>query len=119
MAEQRTTGSGGISPAQESRRQEHDKAQAVGTQVRDTARQVGDTASEYYEQGRDKAQTIGTQVRDTAQQVSKTASDYYEQGREQLEHVGQSLEEHIREKPLQSVLMAGGLGMLLAFLWKR
>jgi len=89
MAEQRTAGSSGTSPAQESSRQERDKAQAVGTQVRDTA-----------------------------QQVSKAASDYYEQGREQLEYVGQSLEEHIREKPLQSVLMAAGLGMLLAFLWK-
>jgi len=118
MAEQRTAGSSGTSPGPESSRQERDKAQAVETQVRETARPVGDTASEYYEQGRDKAQAIGTQVRDTAQQVSKTASDYYEQGREQLEDVGQSLEEYIREKPVQSVLMAAGLGMLLAFLWK-
>ena len=118
MAEQRATGSGGTSPAQESSRQERDKAPAVGTQARDTARQVGDTASAYGEQERDKAQAIGTQVRDTAQQVSKEASDYYEQGREQLEYVGQSLEERIRDKPLQSVLMAAGLGMLIAFLWK-
>jgi len=118
MAEQRTAGSSGTSSGPESSRQERDKAHAGGSQVRDTARQVGDTASEYYEQGRDKAQAVGTQVRDTAQQVSKAASDYYEQGREQLEDVGQSLEEHIREKPLQSVLMAAGLGMLLALLWK-
>jgi ElaB/YqjD/DUF883 family membrane-anchored ribosome-binding protein len=89
MAEQRTTGSGGTSPAQASSRQERDKAQAVTTQVRDAA-----------------------------QQVSETASEYYGQGREQLESVGQSLEAHIREKPLQSVLMAAGLGMLLALLWK-
>ena len=89
MAEQRTAGSSGTSQAQESSRQERDKAQA-----------------------------IGTQVRDTAQQVSNAASEYYEQGREQIEHVGQSLEDHIREKPLQSVLMAAGLGMLMAFLWK-
>jgi ElaB/YqjD/DUF883 family membrane-anchored ribosome-binding protein len=90
MAEHRTTGSGGTSPAQASSRQERDKAQA-----------------------------IGTHVRDTAQQVRKATSDYYEQGREQIEDVGQSLEEHIREKPLQSVLMAAGLGILLAFLWKK
>jgi ElaB/YqjD/DUF883 family membrane-anchored ribosome-binding protein len=118
MAEQRTAGSSGTSPAQESSRQERDKAQAVGTHVRDTARQVGDAASEYDEQGRDKAQAIGTHVRDTAQHVSNAASEYDEQGREQIEHVGQSLEDHIREKPLQSVLMAVGLGMLMAFLWK-
>src|SRR2546425_7872321 len=105
MAEQRTAGSSGTSLAQESSRQEHDKAQAVGTQVRDTARQVGDAASEYDEQGRDKAQAISTHVRDTAQQVSEAASDYYEQGREQIAHVGTYLEDHIRTKPLQSVLM--------------
>ena len=89
MAEQRTTRGSETSPARESSRQEGDKAQAVGTQVRDTA-----------------------------QQVSRTASEYYAQGREQLEDVSQSLEEHIRDKPLQSVLMAAGLGMLLALLWK-
>jgi len=63
-------------------------------------------------EGRDKVQEVSAQV-------SETASAYYEQGREQIAHVGQSLEEHIRGKPLQSVLMAAGLGMLLAFLWKK
>ena len=48
-----------------------------------------------------------------------TASAAYEQGHEQIAQVGQYLEEHIRDKPLQSVLMAAGLGMILAFLWKR
>jgi ElaB/YqjD/DUF883 family membrane-anchored ribosome-binding protein len=89
MAEQRTAGSSGISPAQESSRQARDKANAVETQVREPTRQVRDTVS-----------------------------DYYEQAREQLEQVGQSLEDRIRDKPLQSVLMAAGLGMLIAFLWK-
>jgi len=90
MAEQRAPGSGGTSPAQ------------------------GGAP-----QGRDKAQEVSAQVNETAQQVSETASAAYEQGREQIAHVGQSLEEHIRDKPLQSVLMAAGLGMIIAFLWKR
>jgi ElaB/YqjD/DUF883 family membrane-anchored ribosome-binding protein len=90
MAEQRATGSGGTSPAQGGAPQE-----------------------------RDKAQEGSAQVSETAQHVSETASAAYEQGREQIAHVGQSLEEHIRDKPLQSVLMAAGLGMIIAFLWKR
>ena len=90
MAEPRATGSGGTSPAQ------------------------GGAP-----QGRDKAQEVSAQVSETAQQVSETASAAYEQGREQIAQVGQSLEEHIRDKPLQSVLMAAGLGMIIAFLWKR
>jgi len=89
MAEPRAAGSGGPSPAQRS---------AI--------------------QGRDKAQEVSAQVNETAQQVSETASAYYEQGREQIEQIGHYLEDHIREKPLQSVLMAAGIGMIIAFLWK-
>jgi len=90
MAEQRPTESSGPSPAQESGREERDQAHEMSTQVSETARQV-----------------------------ARTASDSYEQGREQLEQVGRSLEENIREKPLESVLIAAGIGLLLAFLWKR
>ena len=90
MAEQRPAGSSGPSPAQER-----------STQVRDTA------------------QEVSTQVSETVRQVSETASEYAEQGREQIEQVGQYLEDHIREKPLKSVLIAAGVGVLLGLLWKR
>jgi ElaB/YqjD/DUF883 family membrane-anchored ribosome-binding protein len=90
MAEQGPTGSSGPSPAQESGRQERDPAHEVSTPVSETARQV-----------------------------ARTASASYEQGRAQLEQAGHSLEESIRERPLESVLIAAGLGLLLAFLWKR
>jgi len=89
MAEQRAAGSGNRSPAHEGNIEVRDKAQEVSAHVSETARQV-----------------------------SETASDYYEQGREQIKYVGQYLEDHVREKPVQSVLMAAGLGMILAFLWK-
>jgi ElaB/YqjD/DUF883 family membrane-anchored ribosome-binding protein len=90
MAEQRTPGSGGPSAAQER-----------GTQGRDTTREVS------------------TQVTETARQVGETASQYYAQGRQQLEGWEQSLEENIRAKPLQSVLLATGIGLLLGWLWKK
>ena len=90
MAEQRPPESSGPSATQESGRQEHDQAHEVSTQGSETARQG-----------------------------ARTASASYEQGREQLEQAGQSLEETIREKPLESVLIAAGIGLLLAFLWKR
>ena len=51
MAEQRTPGSGGTSPAPERGSQGHDTTQEVSTQITETARQVGETASQYYEQG--------------------------------------------------------------------
>src|SRR6185369_17456344 len=79
MAEQRPPGSGGTSPTPER-----------GTQGRETTPEVS------------------TQITETARQVGETASQYYEQGRQQLAGLEQSLEENIRAKPLQSVLLATG-----------
>ena len=90
MAEQRTTESAGTSPAQERNAEGHDIVQEVSTQVSETARQVG-----------------------------ATASQYYEQGRAQLEDVTQAREENMRAKPLQSMLLATGSGLLLEWLWKK
>jgi ElaB/YqjD/DUF883 family membrane-anchored ribosome-binding protein len=90
MAEQRTPGSGGTSPAQERGSQGRDTTQEVSAQLTETARHVGETASQ---------------------------SDA--QGRQQLEGGEQSLEEHIRAKPLQSVVLATGIGLLLGLLWKK
>jgi ElaB/YqjD/DUF883 family membrane-anchored ribosome-binding protein len=90
MAEQRTPGSGGTSPAQERGSQGHPPTQEVSTQVTEAARQVGETASQYYEQGR-----------------------------QQLAGLEQSLEENIRAKPLQAVLLATGIGLLLGLLWRK
>src|SRR5882724_12516051 len=50
MAEQRTPGSGGTSPAQGSAPQGRDKTHEVSAHVSETAQQVRETASEYYEQ---------------------------------------------------------------------
>jgi ElaB/YqjD/DUF883 family membrane-anchored ribosome-binding protein len=51
--------------------------------------------------------------------VGETASQSDAQGRQQLEGGEQSLEEHIRAKPLQSVVLATGIGLLLGLLWKK
>ena len=90
MAEQKTPGSGGTPPAQQRGSQGGDTTQEGSAQITETARHVGETASQYYEQGR-----------------------------QQLEGWEQSLEENIRAKPLQSVLWATGIGLLLGLLWKK
>ena len=74
-------------------------------------------------QVRDRAQETGTQVRDRAQEMvrqgAETATDSYQQGRQQMQAAEHTLEDAIRTKPLQSILMAAGLGMLVTLLWKR
>ena len=104
MADQRAFGNPERSPAE------------VGAQVRDKAQEVG-------AQARDKAQEVGAQVRDKAQEMvrqgEETASDYYQQGRQQMDALEHTLEEGIRAKPLQSVFIAAGMGMLLGLLLKK
>ena len=70
-------------------------------------------------QGRETTPEVSTQITETARHVGETASQYYEQGRQHLEGLEQSLEENIRAKPLQSVLLATGIGLLLGLLWRK
>ena len=49
----------------------------------------------------------------------ETMIEYYEQGRESLQDLNQTLEAQIRERPLQTLLVAGGIGLLLGLLWRR
>ena len=79
----------------------HDTANQVSQSIRDASSQVRDAAAE----------KIG-QIRDNA-------NEYYEQGKQRAQEWEQGLEDYIREKPLQSLLIAAGVGMLLGVLWKR
>ena len=80
--------------------------------LRDTAGQVGENI-----------RNLGSQVRDQAtqqyDQLRNQATEYYEQGRQRAMEMEQSLEQYVQEKPIQALLMAAGVGMLLGILWKR
>ena len=94
--------------------------QAAGTQVKETAQDVGTYVKE-------TAQNIGTQVKETAQDMGTQAKEAmqaagtqaYEQGRESLQSLNRTIEGQIRQRPLQALLVAGGIGVLLGFLWQR
>lgn len=78
-----------------------DKASEMSQNLRDIGGQVKEAASEKYNQLRDQA------------------SEYYQQGRETAQEWEQSLEGYVQEKPLQAVMIAAGIGLLLGLLWKR
>jgi len=84
----------------------------VSQQLRDVGGQVREAATQRYEQVRDVASQRYEQLRDSA-------SEYYEQGRERAREWEQSLESYVQEKPVQALLMAAGVGVLLGLLWKR
>jgi ElaB/YqjD/DUF883 family membrane-anchored ribosome-binding protein len=69
------------------------------------------------------AEETGKEMRDQAQQLiaqgKEVAAEYYEEGRNQVLAWQQQLEYQVREKPLQSLLMAAGVGLLLGLLRRR
>jgi ElaB/YqjD/DUF883 family membrane-anchored ribosome-binding protein len=77
------------------------KAGEVAQAVRDAGSQVRDAATEKYAQVRDQA------------------SQYVNDGRQRAEEWEHSLESYVQEKPLQAVLLAAGIGLLLGLIWKR
>jgi ElaB/YqjD/DUF883 family membrane-anchored ribosome-binding protein len=65
----------------------------------------------------------GTERRDQAQELmaqgKEIAAEYYEEGRNQVLAWQQQLENQVREKPLQSLLVAAGVGLLFGLLRRR
>jgi ElaB/YqjD/DUF883 family membrane-anchored ribosome-binding protein len=53
------------------------------------------------------------------QQAGESASQLANRGRETMSQFEEGLEDRIRSKPLQSVLIAAGVGMLLGLIWKK
>ena len=62
---------------------------------------------------------IGGQAQELIAQGKEVAAEYYEEGRNQVFAWQQQLEYQVREKPLQSLLMAAGVGLLLGLLRRR
>jgi len=69
------------------------------------------------------AAEIGNEMREQAQdlmaQGKEVAAEYYEEGRNQVLAWQQQLENQVREKPLQSLLVAAGVGLLFGLLRRR
>jgi ElaB/YqjD/DUF883 family membrane-anchored ribosome-binding protein len=105
--------------------------QAAGTQVKDTVQDMGtyvkETAQNVGTQVKETVQAAGTQVKETVQDMGTQAKEtiqaagtqVYEQGRESLQDLNRTIEGQIRRRPLQALLVAGGIGVLLGVLWQR
>jgi ElaB/YqjD/DUF883 family membrane-anchored ribosome-binding protein len=91
--------------AQEVSAQMREKAQGMGTQMAEKATETGDYLSH-------KAQELGTQAQELGAQ-------YYEQGRASLRDLNRTVEGQIRERPIEALLVAGGIGLILGLLWRR
>ena len=78
-----------------------EKASELGANIRDIGSTVRDVAREKLEGAREQAQ------------------EYYEKGRRRAQQWEETVEHRIQEKPIQSLLLAAGAGLLLGILWRR
>jgi ElaB/YqjD/DUF883 family membrane-anchored ribosome-binding protein len=77
------------------------KAVEVGKNLREMGGEIGDVAREQYVGLRDRA------------------SDYVEQGRQKAQKWQEGMEGYIQERPLKSLMIAAGVGILLGLWWRR
>jgi hypothetical protein len=61
----------------------------------------------------------GAQGRFSAQQAETSASQLSAQGCEAVGQLERTLEDYVRAKPLRSLLIAAGVGMMVALLWRK
>jgi len=64
-------------------------------------------------------QEVSHKVQEMTRQGQEAAAEYYQQGRAQVLAWQQQLEHQVREKPIQSLLIAAGLGLLFGLLRRR
>jgi ElaB/YqjD/DUF883 family membrane-anchored ribosome-binding protein len=84
---------------------------------------IGDQLGQQAKEVAEDLQKMGETVRDAAQeklgQVGERASEYCEQGRDKVHGVACACEQFVRQRPLASLLLAAGVGLLFGRLWKR
>jgi ElaB/YqjD/DUF883 family membrane-anchored ribosome-binding protein len=88
-----------------------------------TGASPADQLKESAQQVTQNLRSMGSQARDAANEkfndLRQQASEYYDQGRERAQEWEQGLEQYVQEKPIQSLLIAAGVGLVLGMLWKR
>ncbi len=88
-----------------------EQGQGGQANLKESAAQVGENL-----------RNLGSQVRDQAtqqyDQLRNQATEYYEQGRQRAMDMEQNLEQYVQEKPLQAVLIAAGVGVLIGIIWR-
>jgi ElaB/YqjD/DUF883 family membrane-anchored ribosome-binding protein len=82
-------------------------------------RQESQPVSERREMLRETGKELSQKAQDLTTQGKEIATEYYEQGREQVLAWQHQLENQVRAKPLQALLIAGGIGALFALLRRR
>jgi ElaB/YqjD/DUF883 family membrane-anchored ribosome-binding protein len=99
----------------------------LGTQILDHIQQLGAQVQEQTQelgaQVRSWTQDVGGQLKEGAQQAMRqaetSASQLSAQGHEAVGQLEKTVEDYIRAKPLQSLMIAAGVGLAIGLLWRK
>ena len=78
--------------------------------IKEDIRELGNMAREAAQEKLDEARQAAADAVDTGR---KRATEFYGQGREKAEELEEQVVEYVRKKPVKSMLIAGGVGLLL------
>ena len=84
-----------------------------------STRQDGHDTTERYDHMQETAKEMRDKAQELVSQGKEVAAEYYEEGRNQVLAWQQQLENQVREKPLQSIFIAAGIGLLYGLLRRR
>ena len=96
------------------------------SRVESQAENIGNAAAKVRDKAAEVTQNLqdfGSHVSEAAHQkygeVKDRAADYYNRSKETAQEWEQSLESYVQEKPLQAVLIAAGVGLIVGLIWRR
>jgi len=84
-----------------------------------SARQEPGSTEEWRERMQEAGKEVSQKVQELTTQGQEVAAEYYQQGRECVLAWQQQLQTQVREKPLQTLCMAAGIGLLFGLLRRR
>jgi ElaB/YqjD/DUF883 family membrane-anchored ribosome-binding protein len=92
---------------------------AGAKEVRHAARQLRDTANDEVHSARKAGDHFNEAVRTGVNNLRESAVDYLDQGRATAQNMEEVVEKRIANRPLQSILIALGLGFLIGLFCTR
>lgn len=88
----------------------------TGNQHRNDIEESAQTVMEGFQ---DAGRAVRRMANDGLAAARETANDYLEQGRTTVRDAGETVQRHVQDEPMKSVLIAAAAGFLFGIFWTR
>jgi ElaB/YqjD/DUF883 family membrane-anchored ribosome-binding protein len=84
-----------------------------------TSSRLGSQAKEVSKDLKEMGHIVTDAAQEKIGQVRENATEFYEQGRDKIRGAGSAFEQYVRERPVKSLVIAAGIGVLFGCFWMR